>query len=142
MTTKDKLKISQDKFRKSNPERYKEIQKQSYLRNKEKRILARKLYTIKNSDTIKTTVKSYKKSRHGSRVCREIEAKRRACKLKATPNWSNKDEIKNIYANCPDGYHVDHIVPLQGVNVCGLHVPCNLQYLLAAENIKKKNRVA
>ncbi len=67
-------------------------------------------------------------------------AHRRAVKLKATPIWANLEEIKNFYANCPKGYQVDHIVPLQGENVCGLHVINNLQYLTAAQNASKKNK--
>lgn len=67
-------------------------------------------------------------------------ALRRAKKLNATPSWADHEKIKEIYNNCPEGYHVDHIVPLQGELVSGLHVECNLQYLTAEENLKKHNK--
>jgi hypothetical protein len=72
------------------------------------------------------------------------EARRRALKLKATPKWLTQQhwaEIRRFYEECPDGHHVDHIHPLVSDIVCGLHVPWNLQWLPAKENILKSNKV-
>lgn len=66
-------------------------------------------------------------------------AKHRAKKRAATPPWADINKIKEIYVNCPAGHHVDHIVPLCGKHVSGLHVENNLQYLPALENRMKSN---
>lgn len=57
------------------------------------------------------------------------------------PSWFSKEreKIADFYDNCPDGYHVDHIIPLQGTLVSGLHTLNNLQYLPEKDNIKKSN---
>jgi len=89
------------------------------------------------------------KARHLSNISKKtnrkyynaVEANRRAAKLNATPKWANLDKIKDIYKNCPKGFHVDHIIPLKGKNITGLHVDYNLQYLPALDNIKKGNRI-
>jgi hypothetical protein len=78
-------------------------------------------------------------------------AKYRAVKLRATPAWLNKGhwfEIGCVYVyrdalkRAGLNYHVDHIVPLQGKNVSGLHVPENLQVIPAVENRLKNNHYA
>lgn len=67
-------------------------------------------------------------------------AKRRAIEKSALPPWADLEKIKKFYLECPKGYHVDHIVPLQGKYVCGLHIDTNLQYLTIEENLAKGNR--
>lgn len=73
---------------------------------------------------------------------RIVQAKRKAAKLQRIPLWVDLEAIDAFYLACPDGMHVDHIVPLQGDNVSGLHVLNNLQYLEASENLSKSNSFA
>lgn len=60
---------------------------------------------------------------------------------RATPPWVDRSAIVEFYRNRPEGFHVDHIVPLTGKGVCGLHVLDNLQYLPAIDNLKKGNKL-
>lgn len=57
------------------------------------------------------------------------------------PSWfdTQKHLINKFYKNCPEGYQVDHIIPLKGELVSGLHVLENLQYLKASDNMSKGN---
>lgn len=56
-----------------------------------------------------------------------------------TPAWADLEAIKFFYECCPAGCHVDHIIPLRGKLVSGLHVENNLQWLPATDNFKKGN---
>lgn len=64
----------------------------------------------------------------------------RSKKLQRIVPWSELDEIKAFINKCPKGYHVDHIIPLNGESVSGLHVLGNLQYLSAIDNCIKSNK--
>jgi hypothetical protein len=55
----------------------------------------------------------------------------------ATPAWVDKKALREFYKNKPLGMSVDHIVPIGGKNVCGLHVIWNLQYLTLEQNKRK-----
>jgi hypothetical protein len=74
-------------------------------------------------------------------------AARHAAKLKATPLYADRVAIDYIYHAAQviketygTTWHVDHIVPLQGENVCGFHIASNLQLLSPTDNIKKSNK--
>lgn len=139
-------------------ENKKEYFKQYYQANKDKMLKQIKdRYEIKKEE-IKPKMREYSKIYHqlnkekrnkqiaewkknNLHVRRVYEANRRAFKLKATPSWSNKKDIKEFYFNCPKGFEVDHIIPLKGKNVCGLHVLNNLQYLTKSENCRKRNKL-
>lgn len=80
-------------------------------------------------------------------------AKRRAALLRAIPAWADLAAIKSIYddcwdvntnaklAGCTDNFVVDHIIPLQGETVCGLHTINNLRIIPAQENASKLNKL-
>jgi len=71
------------------------------------------------------------------------QVRRIAVKLNATPKWLTPEhhaEILNWYRRGAEaGLEVDHVVPLRGVNVSGLHVPWNMQLLTKSENVLKSN---
>ena len=71
---------------------------------------------------------------------RALLAKYRAAKIQQTPPWYCHADCVAIYKELKPGYHLDHIIPLRGENVSGLHWHHNLQLLPAAENIAKSNK--
>jgi hypothetical protein len=71
---------------------------------------------------------------------RANSALRKARKLAACPAWVDRAVLTAIFEGCPEGFHVDHIHPLKGKDVCGLHIPINLQYLPDDENMSKGNK--
>ncbi len=81
-----------------------------------------------------------------------LGAKRHAAKMNRTPPWLTKKhftEIKEFYIMAKlmtektgVAHEVDHIVPLQGETVSGLHVPWNLQVIKRSANRAKRNHLS
>lgn len=136
---KEKVNNIQNRWAKNNPERIKEIREKTYEKNKEKRKEDYRNWKANNKDKVRDYNKKWIEENRGYK--NHLASKRRASKLNATPKWADLDKIKSIYENRPEGHHVDHIIPLKGKNVCGLHVSWNLQYLTIEENLKKNNKV-
>lgn len=92
--------------------------------------------------------KGYRDRNRSSIALRTLQY--RLARDKRTPGWlseSDKAEIEAVYAERERleaitgiALHVDHIVPLRGETVSGLHVPWNLQIIPAAANLSKGNR--
>ena len=108
-----------------------------YHNNKEYASERCRKYRKENWDKILEGKREY--NRRNPKKGLEKVRRRQMQKLQATPCWSDLDKIKKIYENGPNGMEVDHIVPIRGETVCGLHVPENLQYLDLSSNRKKRN---
>ena len=117
------------------------------------RVRAREWYK-ENKDSLTEEQKQNRKiaqARYAKKHADKMNAKTRAryaAKLNATPAWADKEAIEYVYYAAKvigDVYgskpHVDHIVPLKGKTVCGLHVHNNLQLLAPSDNLKKSNKL-
>jgi hypothetical protein len=128
---KECSKKAKNEWRAKNPEKVYAYDKQWQEANKDKKSKNYKNWQQNNRGTVNA-----------------YNAKRRALEKSSTPSWANLDAIKSLYNvaqyfNWISGgfvkHHVDHIVPLQGKTVCGLHVENNLQILIDKDNLRKSN---
>lgn len=100
-----------------------------------------------NPEKLREKKRRDRKRRPG--VYRAREAAREAALSQRTPRWLSKEQRKQIEAYYIEAarltvafgelYTVDHIVPLRGASVSGLHVPWNLQVLRGKDNFSKSN---
>lgn len=118
-------------WREANPEKVYAYDKQWQETNKDKKSKNYKNWQQNNRGTVNA-----------------YNAKRRALEKSSTPSWADLEAIKSLYnvAQYFDWisggfvkHHVDHIVPLKGKTVCGLHVENNLQILIDKDNLRKSN---
>lgn len=134
---------------KQNQTRVKQIAAEWNARNKVEEAERARKWRKNNPDTYKRMVKEWRDSNaaYYRRYMSQVAAKRRAAKLQREPSWADNDRIRAYYDVCAffndvngyTKYHVDHIIPLQGTHVSGLHVHSNLQIILADANRAKGN---
>ena len=148
------------KQRAKNPEKYRAAYKKWVQANPEKARAASanwvsknpnwfKKYMAENKEKLANKYKVWAKNNAG--LVRAKTRRYQAAKLNATPSWLTAihlAQIQEMYeiaialemqTGIP--HHVDHIHPLQGKELCGLHVPWNLQVLPWHDNIAKSNKL-
>lgn len=96
----------------------------------------------KNPDAYKAGARRYRENNKEKILVRNRQ--RAIAELTAIPSWADKKEITRIYLDAKRitketgvEHHVDHVIPLRGKTVCGLHVESNLQIITKEANLKK-----
>ena len=129
----------------------------------EVRRAGKRRYNHKHADRLRPILKKYRQEhpelyrqaslawakRNPARCAAKVRA-RGAAKRGATPKWLSPLDEASILVKYRAAafikrrfgiaYHVDHVVPLKNANVCGLHVPWNLEVIPARVNNSKGNR--
>ena len=140
----------------------KEKKQARYLRNREAYLENKKRYYEENKAEIRAKQNKYREEnremfakmnrqwrKNNPERARLNDVRCRYRRYRAIPSWltdEQQQQINEIYKECKKmtmqtgiEHHVDHIIPIHGKSVSGLHVPENLQILTASENCSKKN---
>ena len=140
----EKISAYGKKYRTENPSYFACATKKYRTENPIRVAASQKRYKTENSDRVAASQKRYRSKNPGKLNAKN--AMRHASKLQATPGWVNEGYVSLFYVGAKmeekrmgRKVHVDHIIPLKGENVCGLHCEDNLQLLFAEDNIRKSN---
>jgi hypothetical protein len=134
----DKRRAADKAWRDANPVRSRATARAWREANRDQQRAADKVRRDANLDRRRAAFKAWATA--NPEMVRARFVKRRLLVDQQTPAWADREAIVAIYRDCPVGMHVDHIVPINGRTVSGLHCPENLQYLTGSENAAKKNR--
>jgi 5-methylcytosine-specific restriction endonuclease McrA len=135
-------------YRKTNAAKVKEYAIRYRKENKAKNTASIYAWRRNNAEVWSTYTKAWRKANRAHLT--HLENLHRAAKKERTPKWLTSDQLAQIELFYEAAHaltkelniemHVDHIVPLRGKDVSGLHVPWNLQVITAEENHKKHNK--
>lgn len=145
-----KKKAYKKKWLDSNRDKVNAYGREYTKRHPEKRRAAEKSWKERNADKVKEyNRKSGKKWSSNNKGTRAASVRaRQIAKLQRTPPWADLEAIAEIYreaqritAETGIPHEVDHIYPLQGRTVSGLHVSWNLQIIPRSINRSKGNKL-
>jgi hypothetical protein len=158
LKNKERASLQDKAWVKANPEKRKETNRKSRIKRKARNKELKRAWDLANPDKVAAQRDKHRERRRADsrRWFRNNKAKanahcakRRASKDQRTPEWLSKEakqQLLDFYTIARSlteetgiSYEVDHIIPLRGKIVSGLHVPWNLQILTHEENIKKHN---
>lgn len=145
---KEHRSLQAKEYREINKDKISEQKREYYLKNKEK-IKSRNIaYNTNNRATMSKKEAEWRANNRG-KVAANIR-RYQISKMNRTPSWLtdfDKLKIQCIYSVAAmltrennESWEVDHVIPLQGKKVSGLHVPNNLLFVRASENRAKNNR--
>ena len=138
------VKLHDAKYRADNKDRRKKYD-EKYRENNREQIKARKSnWRDENREKLRQSYRVYRVNNRDK--CNASWVKYEAAKISRSPQWADQHLISEYYKEAMRlqeltgiKFHVDHIIPLRGELVSGLHVETNLQLLPAHENLGKSN---
>lgn len=114
-----------------------QCERDRHVSNRESICLATRLWQKNNPELLREKTRMWKRG-HRAQVCAGTR-RRKLAQIHRTPAFGQAG-ITEFYKARPPGMSVDHVVPLRGELVSGLHVVWNLQYLTPRENSAKSNK--
>ena len=145
---REAIHVRNKKYRTDNPDKVKGMHQAWRHINAERDATRKVQYRVKNATKVKAAYKRYYEANYPRMLAKRN--RQHADKLKRTPSWLTCDDhwmielayelaaLRTKVFGFP--WHVDHVIPLRGKKVSGLHVPTNLQVVPWLNNLKKTNK--